>query len=127
VIIRAGEFSVDPGVKWAEMPGLNGVNGVEGWLRMPSKPTIEFTIAQGQIDAASLSDFSNAQAKMIMIQLGTAATKAVLIHAPKARFIEGPTEKALGNETGLHLKAVCDDNYTASNEPVSSAITITTF
>lgn len=125
--MRAGKFAVNPGIGWTKLEGPNGVNGIEGWLRNPSKPTFEFTCAIDEDHLGLIADFENQTAKQAILQLGTAAGKCVMIYFPKFYLDRRPIPEALNNEQGLKCSGHGDDNYTTDGELKSSSCSIHVF
>lgn len=123
--MRAGKFAADMGIAWTKKEDPNGVNGIGGWIRNPSHPTFAFTSAIDEDHLGLVADFQGKTAKQIMLQLGTAAGKAVLIYYPRWFVDEGPTDEALNNEAGLKVSGHGDDNLAAgTSECVRSAASI---
>lgn len=129
--LRAGQFTINPNITFQRLLDLNGVNGVNGWLRNPqgtSAPiSVEFTLAKDQDDVGLKDDFEAGTAKQLMIQFGTTTGGTALIYFPKFYIDKVYSDAALDNEAGTKIAGHADDNYVASAEPFSSAMTITTF
>jgi hypothetical protein len=86
------DLSINPNISYVPLPGPNGVNNIQGWVRVPSLPTAEFTIlAENSADVAPglYDDFaneataSNATAKQVMFQFGHAQGRCAAIEFPK--------------------------------------------
>lgn len=122
--IRAAQFAIDAGINWSPRTDPNGNNALGGWIRDPMRPTMEFTVAYDEDMPGLFDDFEAKTAKQVMLQLGTAAGKTVLIYFPRFFLDAAPTEAALNNEAGLKIVGHGDDNYQSGFELYSSSMSL---
>jgi len=104
--LRVSDIKINPGLAFGPMPGYNGVNGIEGWVRVPSRPTLEFTaLLDGGADPLPglYDDFVAGTAKQIMIQWGTTAQHCAAVEFPKF-YLDAPPERvAVGALSGVKI------------------------
>jgi hypothetical protein len=122
--MRAAQFAIDTGVKWSMLSNPNAPNGNGGWLRDPIRPTLECIVAYDQDMPGLLDDFEAKTAKQVLLQLGTAAGKAVWFYFPRFFLDAAPVEATLNNEAGLKIVGHGDDNYQSGFELYSSSLSI---
>jgi len=109
------DITIDPNVRFVQEEGLNGVNGIENWVRVPGLPTAEFTIPL-KADAAILpglfDDFNNetvaagAQSKNVMFQFGHTIGRCVAIEFPRAYLTAQPVHNELNEKVAVRVTVV---------------------
>jgi hypothetical protein len=99
-VFKVADVTFNPGVTYEAVPGMNGVNGIEGWQMVPSVPTLECTVLlEGSTDPLPgfYDDFVAGTAKQCIVQCGSTATKCFAIDMPYCTFDGAPVRTTVGN------------------------------
>jgi hypothetical protein len=124
--MKHADLSFDPGVTYAEVPGLGGVNGVEDWQKVKSAPTMTFTLLHDE-DTDLGSDFTNGTARHVIAQFGHEMGKTVAFEMAKSYVDADPTPKAAGPLAGQFVTIHGSDDYNSTSNVRSAAFRIHMF
>jgi hypothetical protein len=108
VTFPTADLTVDPGISFEPLPGANGINNIEGWVRVLGRPTASFKIpldGSANVFPGIYDDFvaANGTAKELIIQLGNAATKCMAIEFPHFFFDAAPVRDPAGNIAAVQI------------------------
>jgi len=120
--MKYSDLSHDPGIAYAEVPGPGGVNGIEGWQKVKSVPTMEFTLLYDEDMPGLETDFLNLQGKAVVAQFGHEMGKTFAIELAKAFQRAMPTDKPSGPLSGVFVSLHGTDDYNATSNIRSSAV-----
>jgi hypothetical protein len=116
---KATDWTFSPGISYAEIPSVSGINGVGGHQHLPGSPTMECTIITAEDDGL-IDDFPDT-AKAVLLQLGSAPRKCIAIELPKCYLTERPQRVEVNNLTGWRLKFRGTEDYVSGNDLRSAA------
>ena len=122
--VRAGKFTIKPGVDWDALQDYSAPNGVGDWIRKQSKPTASFAVDYDLDMPGLYQDFTGKTAKQVTLQLGNTPGKCVMFYMPKFYIDGAPKHTQLGATAALQIDGHADDNYTSDSELKSSSLSI---
>ena len=105
-VFKVADVTFNPGLTYEAVPGMNGVNGIEGWQQVPSNPTLECTVLlEGNADPLPgfYDDYVAGTAKQLIVQCGSTATKCMAIDMPYCVFDSAPARTSVGNLQGVKV------------------------
>jgi hypothetical protein len=108
-VMKVGEVDIDPGMKVDPIPDPNGVNGIGGFVRMPSAPKIKFTSIFSEDMPGLNSDFTTPTAKQILCQFGHQQGACVGVEIQRAWIDQAPIRKSLAGFAGVEITAHGDE------------------
>ena len=104
VAVQAGDIEFDLGMALVPIIDPNGVNGIGGWIKVPSEngPMLSCTAYWGD-QPGRRADFTAGTQKQAMLVLGHVAEATVAFELPLATVQEDPTEIDFNGKSGQRL------------------------
>jgi hypothetical protein len=102
--VQGGEIAIDPGMKLAPIIDPNGVNGIGGWVKVPSDngPTLKVKRYWGDMPGL-FDDFDAGTKKQVCFSLGHVAQNCVAIDMQAALLDAVPKRAEMESATAIEL------------------------
>lgn len=105
--VQAGDIEIDLGMALVPIEDKQGVNGIGGWLKVPSEtgPTISCTAYLGD-NPGRRNDFLAGTQKQVMVVLGHVAEETVAFELPLAHYAADQPEIDFNGKSGQRLSLI---------------------
>jgi hypothetical protein len=125
--MQVANVMISANIEYAPIPDLNGVNGIGGFVKTVSAPTLEFDALYGDTDVMPglEDDLHNGTAKQVLIQYGHAAANCVAVDFPMA-YVDSVVRTEVEGLAGVHVVMHGDEDTNATDR-ISSSMRVHTF
>ena len=104
---QVANVTITPGFTFVPILDPNGINGMGGFVKVPSAPTVEFDVLFGDVDAMPglLDDYEAQTAKQALFQWGATIEKTCAIDFQRLFIDAAPTRIEVNGLSGAHVVA----------------------
>jgi len=104
---QVANITITPGFTFVPIPDPNGNNGIGGWIKVPSVPTVEFDVLFGDTDAMPglYDSYVGQTAMQAVFQFGAAIEKCCAIDFQRLFIDAAPTRIEVNGLAGAHVVA----------------------
>lgn len=114
-VMKVADIDIDPGLKYEALPDPNGVNGIGGWVRMQSSPSLKFSSIYSEDMPGLYNDWTTPTAKQIIVQFGAAQQGCCAVEFQRYWLNTSPVPKAIGGLAGVEIDGHGDEGQANTN------------